>query len=170
MVKLWLIAIYPRTDRRSVDGRLNREEVSQACAVLNTAHYCAETTMQLEERLKQKISPDLRSRVSLQSENELFTTCVTCLYERFTVTLTLVWFVCSVTTTAILALLKELEVSCEPAFNAMLRSPWKDHTLVSSESQYIVDMTDAINRVADIVKTEVEQRKYYRSFCDRVVG
>lgn len=75
-----------------------------------------------------------------------------------------------VTATAILALLKELEFSCEPAFTAMLRSPWKENPIVSSESQYIVDLTDAINRVSDIVKTEVEHRKYYRSFCDKAVG
>lgn len=52
----------------------------------------------------------------------------------------------------------------------MLKSPWKDSTIVSSESQYIVDLTEAINSVADIVKTEVEHRKYYRSFCDKAVG
>ena len=76
----------------------------------------------------------------------------------------------SVTTAAILALLQDLEFSCEPAFNAMLRSPWKENTIVSSESHYIVELTEAINRVADIVKTEVEHRKYYRSFCDKAVG
>ena len=73
-------------------------------------------------------------------------------------------------TAAILSLLKELEFSLEPALNAMLRSPWRDSTIVSSESSYIQDFTLAINRVADLVKTEVEHRKYFRSFCDKVVG
>lgn len=63
-----------RTDRRSTEGRLNRQEVLQACSVLNTADYCAETTVQLEERLKQKIHPDYVDRVSLESEKELFGT------------------------------------------------------------------------------------------------
>lgn len=77
---------------------------------------------------------------------------------------------CSVISAAILSLLKELEFSLEPALNAMLRSPWKDSTIISSESSYILDLTLAINRVADLVKTEIEHRKYYRNFCDKVVG
>lgn len=63
-----------RTDRRSMEGRLNRQEILQAFSVLNTADYCAETTSQLEERLKQKIHPEFADRVSLENERELFST------------------------------------------------------------------------------------------------
>jgi hypothetical protein len=52
----------------------------------------------------------------------------------------------------------------------MLRSPWKDSSIVSSESSYVVELVSSINRVADLVKTEVEHRKYFRSFCDKAVG
>ena len=76
----------------------------------------------------------------------------------------------SVTTTAILSLLKELEFACEPSFNAMLRSPWRDSSIVSSESSYVLELVQAVNRVGDLVKTEVEHRKYFRSFCDKAVG
>lgn len=83
----------------------------------------------------------------------------------------------TVTSTAILALLKELELACDPAFNAMLRSPWgpsqqsqQARTVVSSESAYVVDLTAAINHVVEIVRGEIEHRKYFRSFCDKAVG
>ena len=58
----------------------------------------------------------------------------------------------------------------EPFLNAMLRSPWRDATIVSSESSYVLGLTDAITNIADVVKTEIEHRKYYRNFCDKVVG
>lgn len=67
-------------------------------------------------------------------------------------------------------MLKELELACDPSFSAMLRSPWRDSTIVSSESAYVVQLVAAINNVADVVKTEVEHRKYFRSFCDKAVG
>jgi hypothetical protein len=63
-----------KTDRRSNDGRLNQQEVLAACTVLNTAHYCADTTAQLEERLKRKIHHDFADKVSLESEKDLFST------------------------------------------------------------------------------------------------
>lgn len=76
----------------------------------------------------------------------------------------------SVITAAVLSMLKELELSIEPALSQMLRSPWKDATIVSSESHYVLDLVSAINKVADVVKNEVEQRKYFRSWCDKAVG
>lgn len=61
-------------ERRSNDGRLNQQEILAACTVLNTADYCADTTAQLEERLKRKIDPELADKVSLETEKELFST------------------------------------------------------------------------------------------------
>jgi hypothetical protein len=52
----------------------------------------------------------------------------------------------------------------------MLRSPWRDSSIVSSESSYVLELVQAVNRVGDLVKTEVEHRKYFRSFCDKAVG
>lgn len=63
-----------RSDRRSTDGKTNQQELLQACTVLNTADYCAETIVQLEQRLKDRIHPDFKDRVSLGDEKELFTT------------------------------------------------------------------------------------------------
>lgn len=63
-----------KTDRKSNDGRLNQQEILAACTVLNTADYCAETTAQLEERLKRKIHEDLADKVSLEAEKDLFST------------------------------------------------------------------------------------------------
>jgi hypothetical protein len=41
--------------------------------VLNTAEYCQTTSLQLEERLKDKISPELKDDISFEPERENFT-------------------------------------------------------------------------------------------------
>lgn len=62
-----------------MEGRTNQQELLQAATVLNTAQYCMETTQQLESRLRDRIHPDFKDRVSLESETELFTTFVAAL-------------------------------------------------------------------------------------------
>lgn len=49
-----------------------------ACACLNTADYCAETAGQLQTRLQDNIHPDLKDKVSLESEQDLFRGFVVC--------------------------------------------------------------------------------------------
>lgn len=51
-------------------------DVLCACAVLNTADYCADTAEQLQGRLKEKIRRELGSKVSLEAEQDLFRGCV----------------------------------------------------------------------------------------------
>lgn len=52
----------------------------------------------------------------------------------------------------------------------MLRSTWKELEYVSSESPYISELVNVINAVVNIVKKNLEQKKYVRSFCDKAVG
>ncbi|ORY89757.1 Vps53-like protein [Leucosporidium creatinivorum] len=138
-----------RYDRRSGEGRPNVHELQTACLVLNTAEYCLETASQLEERLQSAIHPDLRSRVTLEAEKELFTHTISA---------------------ALLAILRELELTIDVSFGAMLKSPWKDLDFVSSESLYVAELTRDVRHVVEVVREGVEQKKYVRSTCDKVVG
>lgn len=52
----------------------------------------------------------------------------------------------------------------------MLRSPWRDAEFVSAESAYIAEMTRDIVLVVGVVRDGVEQKKYVRSVCDKIVG
>ncbi|KAJ9124236.1 hypothetical protein QFC22_001035 [Naganishia vaughanmartiniae] len=65
---------------------------------------------------------------------------------------------------------KELENTCEPAFAAILKTPWMNLENVSGRSAYVVDLVGSIRQVADIVRERIEQKKYMRSFADRAVG
>ena len=66
------LRIRPDFTRRSFEGRANLQEVRTACIVLNTAEYCQTTSLQLEERLKDKISPELKEDISFEPERENF--------------------------------------------------------------------------------------------------
>lgn len=76
----------------------------------------------------------------------------------------------SAITLAITALLRELELTMEPAFQKMLKSPWREVELVSSESSYVAEISQHLVGVTNIAKERIEQRKYFRGFCDRIVG
>lgn len=58
--------------RKSLEGGDNLQEVKTACMVLNTTEYCLNTSLQLEERLKDKIDPKFREEISFQDQRETF--------------------------------------------------------------------------------------------------
>ncbi|WWD17223.1 hypothetical protein CI109_101661 [Kwoniella shandongensis] len=135
--------------RRSFEGRDNLQEVKNACVVLNTAEYCQNTSLQLEERLKDKIATEYKDDVTFESERETFS---------------------AVISNCINAILRELEQSCEPAFAAILKTPWMHLENVSGRSAYIVDLVGSIKQVAEVVRARVEGKKYIRNFADKAVG
>jgi hypothetical protein len=61
-------------------------------------------------------------------------------------------------------------MTAEPAYTSMLKAPFRDSEFVTSESAYVSELTKAITDVVDVVKSNVEQKKYVRSLCDKVVG
>ncbi|KAM0747619.1 hypothetical protein T439DRAFT_305380 [Meredithblackwellia eburnea MCA 4105] len=137
------------TGRRSGEGRPNIQELQTACLVLNTAEYCHETAAQLEERLQEKIHPSLKANVSFTSSQELFT---------------------NVVSSSLLSLLHELELTIDGPFSQMIKSPWKEMEFVSSESVYVAELTRLVGLVVGVVRDNLEQKKYVRSVCDKVVG
>jgi hypothetical protein len=71
---------------------------------------------------------------------------------------------------AIAAILRELEVGCEPAFAAILKTPWRDLENVSGRSAYVVDLVGSIKQVAEVVREKVEGKRFIRNFSDKAVG
>ncbi|KAJ9094179.1 hypothetical protein QFC19_008030 [Naganishia cerealis] len=145
-----LIASMKRVEsRKSMDGRPNLQEIKNACLILNTADYCLQTSLQLEERLKETVDPPYNDQVSFDAEHEQFI---------------------GVVSACLLVLQKELEIACEPAFAAILKTPWMNLENVSGRSAYVVDLVGSIRQVAEFVRERIEQKKYMRSFADRAVG
>jgi hypothetical protein len=128
---------------------MNLQEIKNACIVLNTAEYCLNTSLQLEERLKDKVKEELRENVSFQDEREGFTSAMS---------------------QCITNILRELETACDPAFAAILKTPWRDLDNVSGRSAYIVDLVGSIKEVAECVRSRVDSKKYIRNFADKATG
>ena len=73
----------------------------------------------------------------------------------------------SAVSAAIMGLLRELENATESAFMAMSRTTWSTLSLVSGQSGYVDDLTQAIEHVMNTVKPLIEQKRYLRNFLDK---
>lgn len=146
----------------STDARLNVQEISRWCLILNTSEYCANTCQQLESKLQERIHEQFRSEVTFEPERELFTALVA---------------------GAIQMLVREMELSMEPAWQKMMRRPWPQESSASGQgtgamdgmgasgvpSPYIDELHSALEAVAIIVRQEVETKRYVRTFADKSV-
>ncbi|CDU25724.1 related to VPS53-subunit of VP51-54 complex, required for protein sorting [Sporisorium scitamineum] len=150
--------VRPEPARRSIDARPNIAEIQKWCLVLNTADYCASTSSQLEEKLREKIHSDYKDAISLDEERDIFTTLVSY---------------------AVQTLARELELCSEPIWNSMLRPaiPWSQLQPRSNavggssgKSQYVMDMASLLEQIGVVVRQDVENKRYVRSWCDKIVS
>ena len=63
--------------------------------------------------------------------------------------------------------LRELESTCDGAFNTMSRVNWAAINHVTGHSPFMDDITQATEQVAELIKPLVEQKKYLRNFLDK---
>ncbi|KAG7098487.1 hypothetical protein E1B28_000431 [Marasmius oreades] len=136
----------PVASRRSTESRFDVSELKQAATVINTADYCQSTAFELEDKVKGKVNNEFKDKISFQEECDLFL---------------------SVISSAIVIQLRELEAACDPAFSAMLRSPWSTLSQVSGPSAYTADLIRSIEQVVEVVRPTIEQKKYLRNFFDK---
>lgn len=73
----------------------------------------------------------------------------------------------SAISTAIGALVREIEAICDPAFQTMARTAWPNVNQVSGQSAYAGELVNAAEQVVDALKPLVEQKKYLRNFLDK---
>ncbi|KAH7107994.1 Vps53-like protein [Auriculariales sp. MPI-PUGE-AT-0066] len=139
----------PDRGRKSTDSRSNVNELIHACTVINTAEYCHVTASELEDKIKEKISDDFKEKVTLQVERDLFM---------------------SVISSAMVAILRELDTACEPCFRTMSTIMWAQQDAVHGQSGYVAGLVNAIDTVAEAVRAGVEQKKYLRNFLDKAAN
>ncbi|EPQ29276.1 uncharacterized protein PFL1_03031 [Pseudozyma flocculosa PF-1] len=151
--------------RRSIDVRPNLGDLQKWCLVLNTADYCASTSSQLEDKIKEKIHADFRAGVSLEEERDVFTTLIS---------------------HAVQTLAREFELCSEPIWNAMLRpqppngTPWNQLRQAGSgggggggnglPSAYVGELASLLEQVGVVVRQDTENKRFVRSWCDKVVA
>ncbi|XP_033106959.1 vacuolar protein sorting-associated protein 53 homolog [Anneissia japonica] len=131
-------------------SKFTSEEQFLVCSILCTAEYCLETSQQLEGKLREKINPDLREKVDLTNEVDLYH---------------------NVIANCIQLLVQDLEALCEPALTAMNKVNWSVVEAVGDQSSYVSAITSHIKQVLPNIRDNLASaRKYFTQFCIRFVN
>lgn len=139
----------PAKARRSTDSRINLHDVTNACTLINTADYCYNTAAELEDKIKEKISDEYKEKVTLQAERDLFM---------------------SVISSAIVALLRELDSATEISFKSMATTSWAAQETVLGQSSYVPGIISSVDSVVEAARNGIEQKKYLRNFLDKAAN
>ncbi|KAL1457859.1 hypothetical protein WDU94_008049 [Cyamophila willieti] len=121
------------------------QEQARICCVLTTAEYCLETTQQLEQKLKEKVDPNLMNKIDLSNEQDVFH---------------------NVISSCIQLLVQDLELACEPALTAMVKTNWSSVESVGDQSGYVTAITSHLKQSVPLIRTNLSSsRKYFTQFC-----
>lgn len=134
-------------DETSNDSRYTKQEISKITSVITTAEYCLETTIHLEQKLKEKVSPGLADKVDLVAEQDLFHKIIS---------------------NCIQMLVHDLELACEPALQAMTKVSWLNFDNVGDQSSYVTQIVMYIRNTVPYLRDNLaSSRKYFTQFCIR---
>ncbi|KZV93409.1 hypothetical protein EXIGLDRAFT_612935 [Exidia glandulosa HHB12029] len=139
----------PAPIRKSTDSRVNLHDVANACTLINTAEYCYVTAAELEDKIKEKISDDYKEKVTLQVERDLFM---------------------SVISSAIVALLRELDTAMEPSLRQITSTSWATQDAVYGPSPYVAGLVTSVETVVEAARNSIEQKKWTRNFLDKAAN
>ncbi|CAM0142840.1 Vacuolar protein sorting-associated protein 53 [Umbelopsis sp. WA50703] len=139
-----LLASLPRDDRKPLEN----EQVRFACYILNTADYCGITTLQLEEKLRDKIDDEWKEKVDLQEQRDNFL---------------------SAASVSIEALNKAVFGQFESAYQSMTKISWGLLETVGDQSTYVGELQNTLVNSVTIIGKTVGTKRYFRTFCDRFV-
>ncbi|RNA01236.1 vacuolar sorting-associated 53 -like protein, partial [Brachionus plicatilis] len=132
----------------SLDSKkLNDMEISKICSILCTTEYCLETTQQLEDKLKEKVSVSTvyGMTVSLEPKQiELYTKKINFSIEKDIFS--------TVISNTIQLLVQDLENSCEPALMAMSKISWQTYSSVGDQSSYITSIIGHLKHFVPLCK------------------
>ncbi|XP_039748041.1 uncharacterized protein LOC120625145 [Pararge aegeria] len=127
--------------------RYTRPELCKITSVITTSEYCLETTVHLEQKLKEKIAPALADKIDLTPEQDLFHKMIS---------------------NCIQLLVQDLELACEPALQAMTKISWLHFDNVGDQSSYVTQIIMHLkNTVPNLRDNLASSRKYFTQFCIR---
>uniref|UniRef100_A0A158R4X4 Vacuolar protein sorting-associated protein 53 homolog n=1 Tax=Syphacia muris TaxID=451379 RepID=A0A158R4X4_9BILA len=121
-------------------AKLTIDQQFFTCCILATADWCAETTLQLQEKLKQRVQS-----IDLNQEMELFY---------------------SISNNALSVLVQDAEGSYESALQSMMKINWNAVESVGDESSYISSIRTHLRGIVPIIRDFfADRRKYFAHFC-----
>ncbi|EON64332.1 hypothetical protein W97_03563 [Coniosporium apollinis CBS 100218] len=122
--------------------------IEDAVLILNTADYCYITCNQLEEKIKSRIDEEFRSAVDLQSQADAFM---------------------GIASAAVRALVRKVELHCEPTWREMRNTPWSKLDSVGDQSTYVAELLRRVKEKSAEILKYLHKQQYARAFCDNLV-
>ena len=120
------------------------------CSYLVTVEYRLDTTIQLEEKMKQKVEAGLAYQINFGGELDMFH---------------------SVTGNCVGLLMQELECACGQGPGSMVRVSWSAVEQVGEQSLYVSQLVWAMRsmlpRLRDYLQTSI---KYFTQFCIKFIS
>ncbi|KAF2754091.1 hypothetical protein EJ05DRAFT_514119 [Pseudovirgaria hyperparasitica] len=126
----------------------NAPPIEDIILILNTADYCYITCNQLEEKIKARIDEDLRDKVDLQSQADAFI---------------------GIASAAVRALVRKVELDCEPTWREMRNYPWAKLEQVGDQSSYVAELLKHVKKRASEILKMIHKPQYSRAFCDNLI-
>ncbi|KAI9679929.1 MAG: Vacuolar protein sorting-associated protein 53, partial [Caeruleum heppii] len=115
---------------------------------LNTAEYCHTTCGQLDEKIKNRVDEDLRTKIDLQSQQDAFM---------------------GVASAAVRGLVRLVELDCETSWREMRNHPWSKLENVVDQSPYVASLLRHIKARSDEILHLFSKQQYARAFGDNLV-
>lgn len=142
------ILLYYISERPSGQTPSKTPQIEDIVLVLNTADYCFNTSIQLEEKIKSRIDHDLKTNIDLQSQADAFM---------------------GIASATVRALVRRVEVDIEPTWREMRNTGWSKMESVGDHSSYVAEMLQQIRSRAAEILGMLHKQQYARAFCDNVV-
>ncbi|XP_017859925.1 PREDICTED: vacuolar protein sorting-associated protein 53 homolog [Drosophila arizonae] len=130
--------------------RFARDDLVRICCVLTTGEYCLETVQQLEDKLKEKVTPAYVSKIDMSEEKDVFHRIIS---------------------NCIQLLVQDLEAGCEASLQAMAKVQWQHISNVGDQSAFISSICSNFKQTVPTIRdTLASSRKYFTQFCHRFVA
>lgn len=142
------ILLYYVSERPSGQTPSKTPPIEDLVLVLNTADYCYNTSMQLEEKIKSRIDNDLKPSIDLQSQADAFM---------------------GIASATVRALVRRVEIDLEPTWREMRNTGWSKMDSVGDQSSYVAEMLSRVKTRAAEILAMLAKQQYARAFCDNVV-
>lgn len=122
--------------------------IEEVIIVLNTADYCYATTTQLEEKIKGRVDEEFNATVDLQSQADAFM---------------------GIAGAAIRALVRKVEIDCEPGWREMRNIAWSKLENTGDQSSYVSELVQHIRTRTSEILQLLHKQQHARAFCDNLV-
>jgi len=127
---------------------LSIDEEKVACCIINTAHYCSNTTTKTEESIKKEIDEKFREKINLET--------VVSKYQ-------------GVIALAVSVLVKSLEAKVAPAFDKMSKTEWEKWESVDDQSAYVDQISAVVQESVPFYNLWI-MTNHFSFLCDAFAG